>query len=198
MLGLLDSSPNIKYYTVSLIDSLVNEHIGKKYISQQKGLINRLFEIMQEENGETSLRTSTLIVFQKLSLGREAQSQMIELDVIEWTINKLRIEGGILSSYSLEYAFALLMNLSLRTQGKKKFEELHSDTLKVLNEFLEHENSEVRTYVNGTLYCILERPKIREEAKALNMDQVLSYLSKKFEPRFKRQIDYILHQLEED
>ena len=185
-------------HTVLLIDSLVNENIGKKYISQQSGLIERLFEIMQDEEGETPLRTSTLVVFQKLSLGREAQSQMIDLDVIKWTVDKLKIEGGILNSYSLEYAFALLMNLSLRTQGKKKFEELHSDALKVLNEFLEHENSEVRTYVNGTLYCILERAKIREEARALNMDEVLRYLSEKFEPRFKRQIDYILDQLEEE
>mmetsp|Transcript_15710 Transcript_15710/g.15494 ORF Transcript_15710/g.15494 Transcript_15710/m.15494 type:complete len:462 (+) Transcript_15710:434-1819(+) len=153
---------------------------------------------MQNEEGETPLRTSTLVVFQKLSLGREAQSKMINLDVIKWTVDKLKVEGQILNSYSLEYAFALLMNLSLRTQGKRKFEELHSDALNVLNEFLEHENSEVRTYVNGTLYCILERPKIREEARSLNMDEVLRILSKKFEPRFKRQIDYILDQLEGD
>jgi hypothetical protein len=56
---------------------------------------------------------------------------------------------------------------------------------------------QVRTYVNGTLYCILERRKLREEARALNMDQGLRYLSNKSEPRFKRQIDYILSHLEE-
>lgn len=75
---------------------------------------------MQLEGGETQLRRSALVVFQKLSLGREAQSQMIKLDVIKWTVNMLKIEGNTLGNYTLEYATALLMNLSLRSQGKKK------------------------------------------------------------------------------
>lgn len=198
LLSLLKSSPNIILYTIMLIDSLVNENIGKKYICQQKGLIECLFEIMKNEDGETPLRRSALVVFQKLSLGRDAQSQMIKLDVIKWTVNMLKIESGTLPDYTLEYSTALLMNLSLRTQGKRKCEELDADILKVLNELLEHENLQVRTYVNGTLYCILERKKLREEAKALNMDQVLRYLSNKSEPRFQRQIKYILTHLEED
>jgi LisH domain-containing protein ARMC9 len=75
---------------------------------------------MQLEDGETQLRRSALVVFQKLSLGREAQSQMIKLDVIKWTVNMLKIEGNTLGNYTLEYATALLMNLSLRSQGKRK------------------------------------------------------------------------------
>lgn len=152
---------------------------------------------MKTEDGETTLRRSALVVFQKLSLGREAQSQMIKLDVIKWTVNMLKIEGATLPDYTLEYSTALLMNLSLRSQGKRKCEELDADILKVLNELLEHENLQVRTYVNGTLYCILERRKLREEAKALGMDKALRYLSNKSEPRFQRQIKYILTHLEE-
>jgi LisH domain-containing protein ARMC9 len=197
LLSLLKSSPNIVLYTISLIDSLVNDNIGKKYICQQVGLIDCLFDIMKTEDGETQLRRSALVVFQKLSLGREAQSQMIKLDVIKWTVNMLKIEGNTLGDYTLEYATALLMNLSLRTQGKRKCEELDTDILKVLNELLEHENLQVRTYVNGTLYCILERKRLQEEARALNMDQVLRYLSTKSEPRFQNQIKYILTHLEE-
>lgn len=198
LLSLLSSSPNIVLYTISLIDILVNESIGKKYVCQQKGLIECLFNLMKNEEGESQLRRSALVVFQKLSLGREAQSQMIKLDVIKWTVNMLKIEGGTLPDYTLEYSTALLMNLSLRSQGKRKCEELDADILKVLNELLEHDNLQVRTYVNGTLYCILERKKLREEARALNMDQVLRYLSNKSEPRFQRQIKYILTHLEED
>lgn len=39
LLSLLKSSPNIILFTISLIDALVNENIGKKYVCQQKGLI---------------------------------------------------------------------------------------------------------------------------------------------------------------
>ncbi len=50
---------------------------------------------------------------------------MINLDVIQWIINTLQEEASEnLSEYSLEYTTALLMNLSLRVQGKNKCEQL--------------------------------------------------------------------------
>ena len=47
---------------------------------------------------------------------------MIELDLLKWLVEVLRTEKDKLSEYSLEYATALLMNLSLRREGKLKFE----------------------------------------------------------------------------
>lgn len=47
---------------------------------------------------------------------------MIRLDVIRWIVETLRDEMDTLSDYTLEYATALLMNLSLRAQGKDKCE----------------------------------------------------------------------------
>lgn len=49
---------------------------------------------------------------------------MIELDVIKWIIDTIRNELDTLTDYSLEYATALLMNLSLRAEGKNKCEEI--------------------------------------------------------------------------
>jgi len=66
---------------------------------------------------------------------------MVELDIIKWIVNLLKIESNVLSDENLEYANALLMNMSLRTAGKKKCEEISTDLLKVLNDNLEHENS---------------------------------------------------------
>ena len=71
------------------------------------------------------------------------------------------------------------MNLSLRTAGKIKCEEpdviilkkifiekaSQVEVLEVLNELLEHENMQVRTFVNGTLYSLLSRPILKEQAK---------------------------------
>ena len=48
---------------------------------------------------------------------------MIQHDLISWIVNVLKTEKETLSDYSYEYATALFMNLSLRTQGKKKCEE---------------------------------------------------------------------------
>ena len=49
---------------------------------------------------------------------------MIEQDMIKWIVMTLKKEKESLSEYSYEYATALFMNLSLRSLGKKKCEEL--------------------------------------------------------------------------
>jgi LisH domain-containing protein ARMC9 len=98
---------------------------------------------------------------------------MIQLDMIKWIAQVLNNEGGQLSDYSIEYATALLMNLSLRATGKDKCEDPNIELLKILNDLVEHENLQVRTYVNGTLYSIFTRKKLREEAKELGMPEVL-------------------------
>lgn len=43
--------------------------------------------------------------------------------MIRWIATILSNEGGSLSDYSIEYATALLMNLSLRAAGKDKCED---------------------------------------------------------------------------
>ena len=87
------------------------------------------------------------------------------------------------------------MNLSLRSNGKDKCEDPDIELLKVLNDLVEHDNLQVRTYVNGTLYSIFTRKKLREEAKQLGMPEVLQYLMNQSDDQFKKQIQYILEQL---
>ena len=87
---------------------------------------------------------------------------MIKLDMIKWISQVLQKETEQLCDYTIEYATALLMNLSLRSSGKDKCEDPEIELLKVLNELVEHENPQVRTYVNGTLYSIFTRKKLRE------------------------------------
>ena len=111
---------------------------------------------------------------------------MIDPDIIKWVITLLKSEGNSLSENNLEYSTALLMNLTLRSKGKLKCEEVSNDILEVLNEHLENENNQVRTYVNGTLYSVLESKKLREEAKQLNLDQALEMLLQNSEVNFQR------------
>ena len=68
---------------------------------------------------------------------------MIELDLIKWITEVLKNEQENLSTYSVEYATALLMNLSLRQAWKDKCEEPSLGLLKVLDELVEHENVQV-------------------------------------------------------
>jgi len=49
---------------------------------------------------------------------------MIEGGVIAWIVHILKSGLDYLSDYSMEYATALLMNLSLRNRGKDECEKL--------------------------------------------------------------------------
>ena len=88
-----------------------------------------------------------------------------------------------LSDYTLEYATALLMNLSLRAEGKNKCEGI-SDILQVLSELLESENLQVRTHVNGTLYSVLTRSSLKQQANQLGMADMLDYVMSNSDEQF--------------
>lgn len=65
---------------------------------------------------------------------------MIQLGMIDNLGRLLQVEEENISFYTLEYATALLMNLSLRTAGKDEIESTQVDMLMILNNLLEHEN----------------------------------------------------------
>jgi hypothetical protein len=67
----------------------------------------------------------------------------------------------------LEYGVALLMNLCLRTSGRKKCAEIAEQAITVLSSLLTHPNQETRPYVNSSLYSILTLKSIREKAMHL-------------------------------
>lgn len=97
-----------------------------------------------------------------------------------------------MSEYSLEYTTALLMNLCLRVQGKNMCENQGNEVLSVLSELMEHENFVVRTHVNGTLYSILTREKLRALAREMGMQEMLEYLRGQSDEQLAKQIQYIL------
>lgn len=88
--------------------------------------------------------------------------------MIEWIVTLLSLQEAPLSDYSLEYATALLMNLSLRSKGKTICEGLSQQKgmslIKVLSDLMEHDNLQVRTHVNGTMYSVLTRQALKDEA----------------------------------
>eukprot|EP00126_Sphaerothecum_destruens_P001153 Sdes_comp13334_c0_seq1m3145 len=90
------------------------------------------------------------------------------------------------------------MNLSLRTAGKLKCAQQPLEILKLLNDLLEHENVQVRSYVNGTLYSALSQPQIREQARAMGMDEILKQLIKVSDESISRQLEFIIEQLARD
>lgn len=169
--------------------------------------MQRLVDLLDRERGDSPCRQNALGALQKFSLRRPPQSHMIRLGVIPWILRTLwghlRASAGadtldqtpLLSDYSLDYATALLMNLCLRSAGQRSAERSEVDVLATLMDLAEHDSAQVRTYVNGTLYSVLSRPKMKERALQSGTDTALSMLMEHSDDLFKRQLQYILEQL---
>ena len=110
----------------------------------------------------------------------------------------LKNDSDLITDYTLEYATALLMNLSLRTLGKDKLAKMPNDVIAMLIKFISHDNNQVRTYINGTLYSILTRKSLKDTAKRHGIEKKLKILRSKSEENIKRQINFILEQLKQE
>jgi hypothetical protein len=61
-----------------------------------------------------------LATLQKMSLRKKERNCMIEANLVEWIIYHLNTENQKIRTYRLEYACALLMNLSLHSSARSR------------------------------------------------------------------------------
>lgn len=199
--GILDilTSPTemSRQYLARLFNALASLSAGRSYLAHNPSLVYALLTALKKEP-KTSLTSENILgTLQKLSLRRQMQSIMIEEDLIQW-LSQLLTDHDNLSDYSLEYSVALLMNLCLRSAGKRRCINDAAHILRVLSDLLGHENQEIRPYVNGALYSILALPAVKEEARALGMEEILECFLKDDNPDMTRQIQFIIKQLNSD
>lgn len=195
VLSMLTSvDPIVKQCAARLFNAFASLCSGRTYLAQNQDLFKGLMDNLRSEDKDSITREMVLGALQKLSLRRQLQSAMIENGLIEWLVKVLE-DNDSLSDYTLEYSVALLMNLCLRTSGKKRCATNANQTLKVLSDLLGHDNQEIRPYVNGALYSILSISTLREEAKAMGMEEILRCFIKEDQPDMNRQIEFIIKQL---
>ncbi|KAM9848279.1 lisH domain-containing protein ARMC9 [Aulostomus maculatus] len=184
----------VRQYMARLINAFASLEEGRVYLSQIPILLKLLMETLRKEDKDSLTRENVLVALQKLSLRRNQQTAMIEDDLIGWMVDELH-DSDCLSDYTLEYSTGLLMNLCLRTKGKRKCAENAKHVLKVLTDLLGHEHQEIRPYVNGALYSILSVPSVRQEAKEMSVEEILRCYIKEDNPTVNRQIEFIIKQL---
>ena len=189
------SNKNINLELMKLVNSLANYTIGKNYLLSKNSLINDIFKLMIAEKSDTPLRQNCLGALQKFSLRSEAQNKLIELNVIHYLIDIFLYQADTLSDYSIEYGLALLMNLSQRKEGKEKFEAVAEKIINIIIKFLKYENIEILTCINGILYSLLKKPKIKKLVLEQGMENTFQNLKKLKNEQINRQIDYILEEL---
>ncbi|CAF4475299.1 unnamed protein product [Rotaria sp. Silwood2] len=148
------------------------------------------------EQSDTLTKQHLLAALQKLSLRRSVQTIMINENMIKWLVPLLSKSNG-LSDYTLEYGVALLMNLCLRTEGRRKCAEIAEQAITVLASLLTHPNHEIRPYVNSSLYSILTLKSVRDKAIQLNLENRLRTLirTETTNSETKGQLEFLLNLL---
>ncbi|KFQ23500.1 LisH domain-containing protein ARMC9, partial [Merops nubicus] len=195
VLKLLHSkSEVVRQYMARLISVFASLAEGRVYLSQNPMLLQMLEERLKAEDKDSLTWENVLGALQKFSLRRAVQSSMIKDGLILWLVDVLT-DTDCLSDYTLEYSVALLMSLCLRSAGKKMCARIGNHVLKVLCNLLGHEHHEIQPYVNGALYSILAIPSVREEARAMGMEETLRCFIKEGNAEMIQQIELIIKQL---
>ncbi|NXB25757.1 ARMC9 protein, partial [Rhagologus leucostigma] len=191
---LYSKSEVVRQYMARLINAFASLIEGRAYLSQNPTLLQMLEDRLKAEDKDSFTWENVLGALQKFSLRRSLQSAMIKDGLIFWLVDVL-IDPDCLSDYNLEYCVALLMNLCLRSAGKKICASIPNHMLRVLSGLLGHENLKIQSYVNGALYSILAIPSVREEAKEMGMEEILRCFIKERNEEMVRQIEYVIKQL---
>lgn len=154
-----------------------------------------------------------LAVLQRLSLRGRLQSKMIQLGALDVVLKLLQSviakpeadphwcrlgpgDGPETPDFSIEFTSALLMNLTLRSAGRRRCAELGAYA--ILVGLIEHPNAQVRTHINGTLYTLLGVKAIRSEAQKRGAEVVFRAALERVAPEnelLQRQLEFLLHQL---
>ncbi|WAR15651.1 ARMC9-like protein [Mya arenaria] len=161
--------PEVKQCAARLFNAFASLSSGRTYLAQNQDLFKGLMDNLRSEDKDSITREMVLGALQKLSLRRQLQSAMIDNGLIEWLVKVLE-DNDSLSDYTLEYSVALLMNLCLRTSGKKRCAPNANQTLKVLSDLLGHDNQE-------------------------GMEEILRCFIKEDQPDMNRQVEFIIKQL---
>ncbi|NWR47100.1 ARMC9 protein, partial [Regulus satrapa] len=191
---LYSKSEVVRQYMARLINAFASLIEGRAYLSQNPTLLQMLEDRLKAEDKDSLTWENVLGALQKFSLRRALQSAMIKDGLIFWLVDVL-IDPDCLSDYNLEYCAALLMNLCLRSAGKKICASISNHMLRVLSGLLDHENPKIQSYVNGALYSILAIPSVREEAKEMGMEEILRCFIKERNEEMVRQIEFVIKQL---
>ena len=161
-------------------------------------MVEDIFNCMKNEKQDTELRQNILATLHYFTTRLVPTNKLIELGIVKWIIDVFSYEMNTLSQETYERGIALLFNLALNKNGKKKFEEDSERTIQILVHYLNIDNNDQnQASINGILYSLVKRKTLREAAKKIGLENIIlnSNITK---PVNQRQLNYILQELRKD
>lgn len=181
--------------TVKLLNTLSTTSHGRDYLLSRPTIIEDLIQVLKSQETDNVIRQNCLGILQKFTLRSSPQKKMIELNLLDWCISTLTTEKSIISSYTVEYCLALIMNLSLSNKGREKCISSISPTMKLISEFLDSESMHIKTCVHGLLFSLLKKKPVKEVICVNGIKERLEKTSAEITDSndpIRKQIEYIL------
>ena len=125
---------------------------------------------------------------------------MLRFGVADWLLEVLQRLTADTQQYELQYGLALMMNLTLHKLGQKLFSRAKIDVLLVLKKHFESiQEIQLETCLNGTIYCLMSVPMMKERARKMGLREFLAERFRASEnQQVKTQIDHIFDKMDEE
>ncbi|XP_072750556.1 lisH domain-containing protein ARMC9 isoform X2 [Anoplolepis gracilipes] len=186
----------LQQFTARLLNTLASFRCGRDYLSVGSTVVNVIFTCLDTNyaDGVDIFACDMMVaMLQKLSLRRQQRIYMIESGLLEWLINHLHDQCRVISLYRLEYATALLMNLSLHRLAQARASKISSLLVSTLLILLSIDHSSSLPYINGALNNFLSNPVINEEAKKMKCLNISDYVgSNQKTMKIRKHLEHIL------
>ncbi|XP_076166483.1 lisH domain-containing protein ARMC9 isoform X2 [Ptiloglossa arizonensis] len=181
--------------TTRLLNALASFRCGRDYLSFDSTVVDVVYNCLKNTSDndiDTFTCNMMIAMLQKLSVRKQQRIYMIENGLVEWLIHHLHDQYRIMNSYRLEYATALLMNLSLHQIAQRRASSMASLLISTLTDLLLIDHTSVLPYVNRALNNFLTNRIINEVAKKLKFSSLLEQYSKQKNGEMRKHLDYIL------
>ncbi|EGI58838.1 LisH domain-containing protein ARMC9 [Acromyrmex echinatior] len=186
----------LQQFTARLLNTLASFRCGRDYLSVGSSVINVTFACLDNNyaDGVDPFACDMMVaMLQKLSLRRQQRIYMIESGLLEWLINHLHDKCRIISLYRLEYATALLMNLSLHRLAQARASKISSLLMSTLIVLLSIDYTTSLPYINGALNNFLNNPVINEEARKIKRSNISEFLgNNQKSAEIRNHLDHVL------
>ncbi|KAI9190240.1 LisH domain-containing protein armc9 [Blastocladiella emersonii ATCC 22665] len=192
--------PGVKEQVAKLVNYMCGFYCGRAYFSHFESHLLKAVLTALKMADRPSTQQHCLGILEKMSLRRSAQSYLITHgDVIRYlVVTLLQDDLDTVADGTFVYACALLMNLVLRTAGRRKAAEVMHPLLRVMATLLEHPDPVVRSYVHGVVYAVIEVPELADAARAMGIPDLLRCLRGNAIDGLGQQMDRILERLDAD
>ncbi|XP_032666235.1 lisH domain-containing protein ARMC9 isoform X1 [Odontomachus brunneus] len=184
----------LQQFIARLLNTLASFRYGRDYLSVGSIVVNVTFDCLNNADGVDSFACDMLVaMLQKLSLRRQQRIYMIESGLLEWLIGHLHDNCRVMNLYRLEYATALLMNLSLHRLAHARAAKISSLLMSTLLILLSIDHTSSLQYINETLNNFLSNPVINEEARKMKRSNMSDYIDGNLKTvEIRKHLDHIL------